>query len=607
MSMLRGLLGAALVLAVSLPARAADGALDGTYKLAFFVAANEYTGMIAKLDTKDGKLQAETIAASSQMAGGKVTAANIEGKLVRLTIKTATGDREFEGVVGADTILGSLDMGTTVYPAMLVKTTDKTIAAPGMKKLELAELDELNKSNAETQALIAKLQAETDAEKKSALNREAMAASRKAAAEAPKAYREVFAKHPESPALFTMAPMLLRDRNAKPEEARAWIESLNKLAPKYGPRMDMHNAIQLAELLAGNPALAAKPGMKEIALDQAKKAESLVSEKMPTETKYQVYKALLAALKSNGKTEAAKETEVKLAALDRVLDTEYLAKMPPFKVKQFEGRKAKSERAVVMELFTGAQCPPCVAADVAFDAMDKTYKHGDVILLQYHMHIPGPDPLTNADTEARWKYYADKFPQAIRGTPSTIFNGKPQAGGGGGMANAEKKYGEYRGIIDPLLENETGAKLNVRANRAGNKIEIKAEVSELSDPGQDKKLRLVLVEEIIRYVGGNRLRFHHHVVRDLPGGPDGIVLKDKSSQHSVSVNLDELRAKLVKYLDDYPTRPGSRGPFPNPDRPLDFKDLRVVAIVQDDATREILQAVEIPIGGEATTKLDTGR
>ena len=56
----------------------------------------------------------------------------------------------------------------------------------------------------------------------------------------------------------------------------------------------------------------------------------------------------------------------------------------------------------LVELFTGAQCPPCVAADIAFDAEAvKSYKAADVVLLQYHLHIPGPDPLTNADSEKR--------------------------------------------------------------------------------------------------------------------------------------------------------------------------------------------------------------
>ena len=46
----------------------------------------------------------------------------------------------------------------------------------------------------------------------------------------------------------------------------------------------------------------------------------------------------------------------------------------------YAGRKGKSDRVVLVELFTGAQCPPCVTADLAFDALDKTYKPDDVVL-----------------------------------------------------------------------------------------------------------------------------------------------------------------------------------------------------------------------------------
>ena len=76
-----------------------------------------------------------------------------------------------------------------------------------------------------------------------------------------------------------------------------------------------------------------------------------------------------------------------------------------------------------MELFTGAQCPPCVAADVAFDALEMAYDPKDLILSQYHMHIPGPDPLTNPASIARWDFYREKYPQNVGGTPTTMFNG----------------------------------------------------------------------------------------------------------------------------------------------------------------------------------------
>ena len=61
------------------------------------------------------------------------------------------------------------------------------------------------------------------------------------------------------------------------------------------------------------------------------------------------------------------------------------------------------------------------------------------MLIQYHLHIPGPDPLTNPDSVARCDYYRG-VPEGVRGTPTSVFNGKSQAGGGGGMAASENKY-----------------------------------------------------------------------------------------------------------------------------------------------------------------------
>jgi hypothetical protein len=228
-----------------------------------------------------------------------------------------------------------------------------------------------------------------------------------------------------------------------------------------------------------------------------------------------------------------------------------------------------------------------VAADLAFDAVEKTYRPSEVVLLQYHLHIPGPDPLTNKDTEARQMYYDEQ----IEGTPTAFFNGKPAAPGGGGLEDAQGKYKEYRAVIDPLLETSAKAKVQANAVRKGNRIDISAEVTDVEQQGDKVRLRLALVEDQVRYTGGNNLRFHHRVVRAMPGGVEGLALKEKSGKQSVTVNLDELRKSLSAYLDAY----AERKSFPNDQRPMDFKNLSVVAFVQNDETKEILQAVQVEV------------
>jgi hypothetical protein len=202
------------------------------------------------------------------------------------------------------------------------------------------------------------------------------------------------------------------------------------------------------------------------------------------------------------------------------------------------------------------------------------------------MHIPGPDPLTNSDTEARWKYYGN-----LRGTPSTLFNGKVGAGGGGPMAGAEGKFKQYKDLIDPLLEESATLKIGGSVSSKGDTIAVKVEVSDVKDPSDNLKLRILLVEETIKYVGGNGLRFHHQVVRDFPGGVEGTVVKDKSVSKSVEVDLAALRKKLTGYLDDYSKENGNIFS----DRPLALKHLRVIALVQSDSSKEILQAIQLEV------------
>jgi hypothetical protein len=199
--------------------------------------------------------------------------------------------------------------------------------------------------------------------------------------------------------------------------------------------------------------------------------------------------------------------------------------------------------------------------------------------------------MTNAATESRARYYG------VSGTPSTFFNGKREASGGGAMAASETKYKQYRGILERLMEEPAKATVKLGATHQGDTITFRADVSALTEPGEDKKLRLLLVEETVRFTGNNKLRYHHMVVRAMPGGPDGMALTTVDSRNAARVNLGELRQELAKYLDNYALN-GARRPFPQPERPLAFANLKAIALVQDDKTKEILQAALVDVGGD---------
>ena len=141
-----------------------------------------------------------------------------------------------------------------------------------------------------------------------------------------------------------------------------------------------------------------------------------------------------------------------------------------------------------------------------------------------------------------------------------------------------------------MLEKSTDLKLNGKATRDGDKISIAIDLAG-AESTDDLKLRLLVVEDTIKYVGGNKLRFHHHVVRAMPGGIGGVAVKSGSMKHAATADVAVIRKDLVKYLDEF----SKDRPFPYTIRPLDLKDLKVIALVQNDKTREILQAVQIEV------------
>ena len=382
-----------------------------------------------------------------------------------------------------------------------------------------------------------------------------------------------FAKEPPGHAVVPMGLNLLGQSETKkldPKLVRSFADKIVKSAGLYGPSFQRDALLDVARTLNE------EAGYEKIGLEYARRAEKTLDAKESPSAQKRVLDVFVQSLEKTKREEEVKTVQARLATLDFRI-----------KPKTFAGRKAKSDRVVLVELFTGAQCPPCVAADLAFDALGKSYKPSEVVLLQYHMHVPAPDPLTSPASVARQGFYEE----GVKGAPSIFFSGRGIAGGGGTREDAPEKYDEYLEAIDPMLETPAGASLSLTATRTGPKLSIVAKVDKLTEVGDDIRLRIALVEETVHYKGRNNVPVHHQVVRAMPGGADGTKLGKKTFEKTFDIDITAVRKELTEYLDQFE----KKMPFPTKDRPLELKKLRVVAFVQSEKTGEVLQAVQADI------------
>lgn len=590
--MLRPVLFAAAVVALVAPARAADPDLSGNWLLAYTPRGGiEQAFAIVTVEVKDGKPTVSNVSTPPKAPQISVNSFEIEnGKTIKFNTKNARLDWSFEGKLEADGKSAIGNFGTDLAPnrARLTRT-DKTELAQAeipSQSERPAPLVESQKLFTAVNTLRSQSFREKDADKKKELTEQVDAAQKELEERLPTLLREVVTKYADTPfAVDAARDLLLAPTRFKltSAEAEQFFAVMEKGATPYGSRYTHAVVGPILDVLARQKV------METTVVAIAERMSKAFTDNDSPAYQSQVLSAYKTALESSSlpnKEATLKAVTANLNAVELKIDAEYLKKVPPFQPTAFAGRKDKAaNQVVVMELFTGAQCPPCVAADVAFDALEKSYKPSELVLIQYHLHIPGPDPLTNLDTVARAKYYS------ASSTPSTFFNGKRQASGGGPMGNAEGKYKEYKGIIDPLLEKTTDVKVVGKAHRVGDKVDIAVEVTGVD--GDETKLRLLVVEESIKYVGGNQLRFHHQVVRAMPGGANGVAINDKTFKHSATADVVDVRKELTTYLDNF----AATRPFPKPERPMELKSLRVIALVQNDKTKEIVQAREIEVEG----------
>ncbi len=243
----------------------------------------------------------------------------------------------------------------------------------------------------------------------------------------------------------------------------------------------------------------------------------------------------------------------------------------PFHPESFQPEAKWQGKVVVAELFTGAQCPPCVAADLGFDGLIDAYLPQHLAVLEYHLHIPGPDPLTNHASSARAVYYG------ANSTPTTLFDGENKHGGGGDRSRAELKFGQYAQAVGEQIYTAPQVELEVKATVQGDSVQVTFNADKEIE-GAD--YHLVLVQKEARYGGSNGIVFHKMVVREF------VTVQPQAGK--ASIDLNESEKKAAASLSEY--EKANAFSFAEKLTDIDRSQLLVFFMVQERESKKILNA-----------------
>lgn len=237
-------------------------------------------------------------------------------------------------------------------------------------------------------------------------------------------------------------------------------------------------------------------------------------------------------------------------------------------------------RRVLVELFTGAHCPPCAAADLAFEGLAAHYGLEHVVLLQHHLPIPAPEPLVNPTALRRGRA------NGITATPTFLIDGRDVISGGGPTDQAAKVFRGLQEPIDGRLADPTPWKLGLEGAREGSRITVTAEID--GPEARDVSLRCWLAERTVLFPGRNEIVFHRYVTRaELPRGGTRIAEAAGARTVQQEVDLDRVATELERFLDDFETRIGATFSL----RPTSIRpEQAVVVAFLEDAAGRVLQA-----------------
>jgi len=307
----------------------------------------------------------------------------------------------------------------------------------------------------------------------------------------------------------------------------------------------------------------------------------------------------------------------KLDGVEEYLDARYRESYRnPVKGEKYRAESGRTDRVVLAEFFTGAGCIPCIPFDYSFDTALEDYTRKELALLVYHWHAPTLDPMGNRASDARVKYYG------VIGAPTVFLNGERFSRGEDSSPNedrdpntARRAYAALNSKIRADLKTAAELPIKLSAKRDGSNVKTSITTDLVKDlAGRDVTLHVALIEKEVTYSGENGLRFHPMVVRSLAkSGEQGDygfkIVTGGANKFEFVFNLESISAENLRYYDEWPVERNKEvnariggdagfdvGTFKEQRHLIDSNNLSVVAFLQDNKTKVILQAgyTEVP-------------
>jgi tetratricopeptide (TPR) repeat protein len=390
--------------------------------------------------------------------------------------------------------------------------------------------------------------------------------------------------------------------------------------------------------------------MGRVALKRGKDAEALADFERAS---------LVGSLKPRWRTKMVELYRAEHGGSDAAMATEMDAMYAKIFPATLEPRKAAAVpvgHTVLLQLFTGSGCPPCVGGDLAVEGLLESDPRTELVALAFDLHIPEPDPLTNPDTVAEAALYG------IAHTPSYVLDGASLPIYGADRFGSEKLYKQMAPLVDEEAASPSHVTLQLSAmQRPDGAIAVKADVKSgdeaalreqiarkvdvtppmdeeekkaadeakknakpakkekqkkpgtnpsaapavaatpVAPPAPQLQLHVALVEDEIRYGGENGVRFHRMVVRALakPAGEGMKVATGEEVTLEASFDPKEISKKLEEYLTKYEGNNDRFGKieFISKDTTMNPLHLAIAAWVQDATTHRVLQAAFVPVEG----------